>query len=334
MRLSQIGNGILLKRLGEEKLFLFLTVFALIVISIFAVIRALKAEWIMFLIDATFGVVVLLVWIYQYRTGNIEIPKIALSLLSSIIATASVYFNGMESIYWVYPAIAAIFYLLTAKVALGSSLILVVCLLPKLFLEADVLVSLSIAATLFMCSFFGFFFSNSIETQHRLLEDLATKDSLTGVGNRRAMDEVLASTVRSQARVPSKVSLILLDLDYFKAINDEFGHMKGDQILIEFAKLISERIRQTDAFFRFGGEEFVIVPLPMDLASATLLAEKLRVLTENTPIVDSRVLTMSLGVAEYIAGETPEKWLHRADQALYLAKKYGRNCVKAASEPI
>ncbi len=324
------GFGVHLKRISEERLFLFLTVFALLVISVFAVFRALKSEWVMFFIDASFAVVVILIWIYQYRTGDIKLPKIALSLLASVIASASVYFNGIASIYWIYPSIAAICYLLKARQALFSSLILSIAVMPKLYIDAELLEFASISSTLIMCSFFGYFFSNSIEKQHQLLEQLATKDSLTGVGNRRAMDEVLARTINQQARAASKVSLILLDLDHFKKINDDFGHIAGDQILVRFTQLIEKRIRQTDCFFRFGGEEFVIVPLPMDLESAITFCEKLRELTEESQLVETRKLTISLGVAEYVAGETAEAWIHRADQALYQAKKTGRNRVVAA----
>ena len=319
-----------MKRISEERLFQLLTVFALITVSFFAVSRALNSEWIMFFIDASFAMVVVLVWIYQYRTGDIKLPKIVLSLLASVIASASVYFNGIASIYWIYPSIAAICYLLKARQALISCLILSLAVMPKLFFNTELLEFASISSTLVMCSFFGYFFSNSIEKQHQLLEQLATKDSLTGVGNRRAMDEVLARTIKQQARAASRVSLILLDLDHFKKINDDLGHIAGDQILIRFAKLIEKRLRQTDCFFRFGGEEFVIVPLPMDLDSAITLCEKLRELTQASQLVESRELTISLGVAEYVAGETAEAWIHRADQALYRAKETGRNRVIAA----
>lgn len=319
-----------MKRISEERLFQLLTVFALITVSFFAVSRALNSEWIMFFIDASFAMVVVLVLIYQYRTGDIKLPKIVLSLLASVIASASVYFNGIASIYWIYPSIAAICYLLKARQALISCLILSLAVMPKLFFNTELLEFASISSTLVMCSFFGYFFSNSIEKQHQLLEQLATKDSLTGVGNRRAMDEVLARTIKQQARAASRVSLILLDLDHFKKINDDLGHIAGDQILIRFAKLIEKRLRQTDCFFRFGGEEFVIVPLPMDLDSAITLCEKLRELTQASQLVESRELTISLGVAEYVAGETAEAWIHRADQALYRAKETGRNRVIAA----
>ena len=103
--------------------------------------------------------------------------------------------------------------------------------------------------------------------------------------------------------------------------------MIGEQVLIEIAKIIDGRIRMTDSLYRFGGEAFVIMPLKIDLEAARKLAEQLRVLVENNVLVYENPVTISLGVAQYKPEETSMNWLSRTDQALYQAKRNGRNIV-------
>jgi diguanylate cyclase (GGDEF)-like protein len=174
-------------------------------------------------------------------------------------------------------------------------------------------------------------FSNYRKT-HEQLTLLATIDPLTLSGNRRALDRKLSDVIADQTRQPSTVSLLLLDLDLFKKINDEYGHAIGDQTLVEVASLITENTRSLDALYRYGGEEFIIMPLKINLAEAMALAENLRILVENHKFSSHIKLTISVGVAEYRAGETAESWIHRADSALYTAKDLGRNRVVAETE--
>jgi len=181
-----------------------------------------------------------------------------------------------------------------------------------------------------MTSVFGFFFSKNIEDKHKKLTELATKDPLTGSGNRRALDIKLNELIVSQNRKKTTVSLILLDIDHFKLINDKHGHIIGDQILVHIANIIEGRIRVTDSLFRYGGEEFVIVPLELDLKSTEKLAQQLRTLVENYALIPENPVTISLGVAEYKHGESSDSWINRADEALYSAKNSGRNRVCTA----
>lgn len=147
-------------------------------------------------------------------------------------------------------------------------------------------------------------------------------DPLTGVLNRRALDEALASQFAMKLRYGVGFSLVLFDIDRFKEVNDQQGHLRGDQILQEVARELDERVRETDMVARYGGEEFVIIMPATNLDGASTITDRLREeVEEYLPV------TLSGGVAEAIDGDSAEAIIDRADAALYAAKSAGRNCV-------
>ncbi len=165
--------------------------------------------------------------------------------------------------------------------------------------------------------------------------ELAITDSLTGLYNRRYMEGHIASLVDKAANCGKDISLIILDIDHFKAVNDTYGHDVGDEVLKEFSKRILKNIRGIDLACRFGGEEFVLVMPDTDLSFAFMVGERIRQCIASSVFyvsVDngSLDLTCSVGVAclEQL-DDTPETILKRADQALYRAKNDGRNRVVA-----
>jgi len=318
------------KRDNQEYLLLALSAFAVIAITPFAVLRFARNDWLIGLVDTVVVLGMAITFLYVLITHKIKLPSIVLAVFSAVAAVASVHVKGVDNIYWAYPAVVAAYYLLDCNWASLITFVTVCFLTPVLYVGLDLIAFISIFTTIFMTSIFGFFFSKSVKDQHEQLSHLATRDSLTKAGNRRALDEKLAELTTVHTRRASPVSLILLDLDHFKAINDEFGHMIGDQALIRIAEIIQGRIRLTDTLYRFGGEEFVIVPLDLTLEIAVKLAEQLRILVENNVLIPENPVTISLGVAEYHQGETSEQWLNRADEALYQAKRSGRNRVCVA----
>jgi diguanylate cyclase len=147
-------------------------------------------------------------------------------------------------------------------------------------------------------------------------------DPLTGVSNRRALDETLDSMFAMLHRYEQPFGLLLLDIDHFKQVNDEQGHLYGDRMLKSVARLMDENVRDTDIVARYGGEEFVIVMPQTTLEGAAAFADRLRLrIEENLP------LTVSAGVAQATEGDNPQTLLARADAALYGAKAAGRNMV-------
>ena len=163
------------------------------------------------------------------------------------------------------------------------------------------------------------------ERYKKELEKLSITDALTGIKNRRYFETKIEEEIIRAKRYEHSLSFIMLDIDYFKKVNDEYGHSVGDNILVEYTKLISSMLRGVDTFARVGGEEFMIIVPHADRENTKELAEKLRNNIEKYKKV--LPITMSFGVVEYIVGEEVEYILKRVDDALYEAKDSGRNRV-------
>lgn len=161
--------------------------------------------------------------------------------------------------------------------------------------------------------------------KNKMLEKLSTTDSLTGLYNRLKIDELLEVTLYAAQRYKRVFSLIMIDIDHFKAVNDGFGHLVGDKVLKQLAEVLRSQVRKTDHLGRWGGEEFLIVAEDTDLKAAEQLAEKLRKTMESTDFPDAGQITISLGVASWHATDDRVSLVQRADTALYQAKVDGRN---------
>lgn len=177
------------------------------------------------------------------------------------------------------------------------------------------------------------------DAQRRLLE-MATTDDLTGVANRRYFYERFEQEVARAKRYHHPLSCLILDLDNFKKVNDNYGHLAGDQVLREIAGIIRDNCRTSDLPARFGGEEFIVLLPETDLSGAASFAERLRQLiaSREIPLKNGykMVVTASLGVASLTPAElgaldSGEKLIQLADDALYQAKRGGKNRVVAAA---
>ena len=166
---------------------------------------------------------------------------------------------------------------------------------------------------------------------HKQLNQLATTDKLTGVHNRQVFDYSLKQSIEKFKRNKIPFSLMLLDIDHFKNINDTLGHLEGDKILKQIAQLIQKNIRSSDELCRWGGEEFIIITHECKLTQAAKLAEKLRHIIEITTLSTSSnisTITISIGIAQMEPTDNDTTLVSKADKALYQAKNSGRNCIK------
>lgn len=168
-----------------------------------------------------------------------------------------------------------------------------------------------------------------VEREKALL-DMATKDKLTGLLTRRAGDDALQLAHQEHHDNGTPLSVIICDIDHFKQVNDHHGHLSGDRIIQKVASLIESQLRASDPAIRWGGEEFLIV-LEAGSSVAMGLAERLRRAVEHFHDPEVGQVTLSLGVAEMLPGESIEQLLGRADGALYRAKRSGRNCTISAA---
>ena len=176
---------------------------------------------------------------------------------------------------------------------------------------------------------------DQLRDRNALLDELSRTDVLTGLYNRRHLDEELGRRSGEARRHQDPLGLVLLDVDHFKRVNDVYGHPVGDEVLREIAHRIRNELRLEDIAGRWGGEEFLVILPRTDLAGVARTAQRIRSVIAATPIIageQSINVTISGGCAEG-RGESPAELLRRADERLYQAKAAGRNQIIAAAPP-
>lgn len=173
----------------------------------------------------------------------------------------------------------------------------------------------------------GYISVSSDITDKRKLQTISDKDVLTGLYNRSKLNHVLDSEYKRSQRYAAPFSVLILDIDHFKTINDSHGHLVGDKTLVEVSNLLRYNVRQTDFIGRWGGEEFIVVCPNTELKEGVLVAEKLRKSIEHFQFEEVEKVTVSIGVTAFDGGHDIQKMLEVADQNLYKAKATGRNRV-------
>lgn len=174
-------------------------------------------------------------------------------------------------------------------------------------------------------------YKNILEIKNRTLLKLAYTDHLTKASNRKSIEKSLKKELKRAQRYSRPLSLIMLDVDDFKKINDTCGHSVGDKVLRQLSKIISLAIRDTDHFGRWGGEEFIIVATETSLESAVILAEKIKTLLGTAEFEGCHKISCSIGVAQYLHGNDYDTLLSHADIAMYQAKNRGKDRVVSYS---
>ncbi len=164
-----------------------------------------------------------------------------------------------------------------------------------------------------------------IQKKNKQLNTLSEIDPLTGLKNRRAIHKDIKNEMDRSSRYGTPMSVLLMDVDHFKRVNDTYGHSVGDRVLSEFSKLLRENVRSTDSVSRWGGDEVLILAANIDLQEAIKFGEKLRRKVEEFDFTGVQGLTVSVGISQRRPGEPFNKLYERVDEALYSAKKRGRN---------
>lgn len=257
-------------------------------------------------------------------------PQINLFGLVPILVMVLMYVlreQGIVGVLWTYPAILAFYFMLPERSAWLANLFLLAAVLPLAFVMLEVELAARAAATLISVSAFTAVFVRMIVKQQDRLQAQLVIDPLTGVHNRLTLQATLNQAIAQAGRSQLPMSLIVLDLDHFKAINDSLGHDAGDAVLRGVGTLLSERIRAVDRVFRMGGEEFLVFLYGTDLTGARQAAESLRMAIRNRVFLPDRLVTVSLGVATLAQGEDWLAWIKRGDENLYRAKAEGRDRV-------
>nr|WP_187298798.1 GGDEF domain-containing protein [Marinobacter sp. F3R11] len=255
-------------------------------------------------------------------------------LLAMACAAYSTSITGHAGVYLAYPAASALFFLLPLGEAIVCNIIFISLMAVVSFVKFPEADFWRITFSLGFNCLFSMIFAWLVGKLQNELTRLATTDPLTGCLNRSQLADILNSKIRMQERYGRVSSLILLDLDYFKAINDKWGHNAGDKVLKEMTLRLRKRLRENDRLFRIGGEEFMIVLPETNMREGSILAQQLLTSINSRPFLDDIKVTASASIAEVSKGETWSVWLNRADQALYEAKARGRNQVVSAGRSL
>lgn len=318
------------RRSVDSYLPLILSIVGALSVLPFMVLRYMQGAWVAAIVDTVIVAGFIALGTYVFRTRRVQVASIVISCFCITGVISTVYIVGAQQVYWVYPTLMAVFYLVRPRIALVLAIITVAVLIPQMTEDMEFKTMTTVLVTIAVMSSFAFAFSRITNRQRERLMQLATKDPLTGVGNRRGLDVKLKDIVNNHKRSGMIASMLLLDLDHFKKVNDVHGHAVGDQTLKRVTEIINLRIRVTDSLYRIGGEEFVVVLEGQDAMHAKHLAEQLRTLIQANELVPDQSVTISLGVAEIAQDETASSWLGRADEALYRAKHAGRNTTSIA----
>ncbi|WP_114285988.1 sensor domain-containing diguanylate cyclase [Candidatus Halocynthiibacter alkanivorans] len=253
-------------------------------------------------------------------------------VLVLMVATnlASIHYLGLYGVFWIYPSAIVCFFLLPRATANLFALSLTGLTAAMSWPMLDHQIVIRLVASAGLTILFLNVAVGVISSQETRLIKQSLLDPLTGVFNRRHMETCLRDATDQFSDGGQTATLLLIDIDNFKSINDRFGHTTGDAVICEVADLLMQNSAGTAPLFRLGGEEFILLLDKSDSKTAMLRAEKLRRIIERADILTGRPVSVSIGVAEVRADQSTSHWIRDADKALYLAKNSGRNQVRCA----
>jgi diguanylate cyclase (GGDEF)-like protein len=256
-------------------------------------------------------------------------PPLVLVLSISLLLL-SIYYGQNYSLYLLYPLLVALPVLLKTRWAVLLGVLSGLLVAPLVFTQYDATTAIVIGMSMGLTWLVSAWLVYAVTEQSRRLKDMAITDPLTGAYNRRYLELQAEKALELWRRYDRPASLLLVDIDYFKRVNDKYGHAVGDTAIKGLVDVISQRIRRVDTLCRFGGEEFVLLLSETGLEDAEKVANKLRAAVEGESILPENSMTISVGVAGLTGVDDLDHWLNLADTAMYLAKKNGRNRVEVA----
>jgi diguanylate cyclase (GGDEF)-like protein len=314
----------------RNRIMYWFAIIAAVGVSPFAVNNLLDRHF--FLGGSILTVVILLaidaIAIHERRRPPIPFQLLLIPLAVSV--SISLATEGVYGAMWCYPMVLFCYFVLSWRWAISCSLLLLCVFTPLVYHFVDPGVAIRFGVTLAV-TMVGINVITHIITdlQTQLVSQIIT-DPLTGAFNRRHMNMSLAEAIERHRRTGATASVLIIDIDHFKRVNDDFGHPVGDKVLKGMVALILQKTRKLDRLFRMGGEEFLLFLPDTKASDAMKRAENLRQDLAAAPLLVQRPVTASIGVSEIADDTVFDTWVSRADQALYKAKQGGRNRVVCA----
>lgn len=266
---------------------------------------------------------------WRSSQGRYQPALTLLVLLPTVLAflVLSLRTQGIIGALWCYPTVTAFYFMLPERRAWLANAIILGVTVPVIGSVLEPSLTARSVATLLAVSIFSAIFVRVITDQQRRLEAQAETDPLTGLANRSRLQASLEEAVLQSARSGAPMTILAIDIDHFKAINDSHGHDAGDRVLADIGALLRQRMRRTDRAFRTGGEEFLALLYGTDAENGRRVAEALREAVGALEPAPACRVTVSVGVAALRPGEDWSTWTKRADEQLYRAKAEGRDRV-------
>ena len=314
-----------------------LAVASLLIFSPFAVSSLMDGHWL--LGGAATCIVGLLIFdaaaIYGGKPLPVPLWVLVFPVIGGLVATMLIpLYMGLA---WTYPALVLFCFILPPRLArlVAALLVSTVAVLCWLLMPVEHRwrVGSGLVATMALTAVLGNIFLGIISDLQRQLRRQTIVDPLTEAYNRRHMDTVLKEAFARAARGTPPPSLLVMDIDHFKRINDQCGHAVGDTVLRKVTDIARHEGRATDKLFRCGGEEFVLYLPETDAAGARVVAEEIRRAIAGARLLDTLPVTVSIGVSTLRPDDSLDDWIRCGDQALYCAKESGRNrvCLREAA---
>lgn len=238
---------------------------------------------------------------------------------------------GISGTYWCYSTVLLYYFMMSERQAWISNIVFALVNLPLAWHLLETHEAIRFSVTFLLVCAYSAIFLRVISRQYSELSEQAITDKLTGLYNRLLLQDSLEQAIYQTNRTDTAFTLISIDIDYFKEINDELGHDIGDHVLIQLGVFLKDFFRDSDKVFRTGGEEFLILVSNTDEAKSIDIAEKVRKGIENLSLIPDRMVTVSIGVAGLGSDKDWKQWMKACDKNLYEAKNSGRNKVVACS---
>jgi len=305
-----------------------IVVVTLILIIPFGIYSYFEERYLFALATLAFlSICILYLWTCKQGRCNRTFIAYPVAPLMMISIPLIVYKLGVIGVYWSLPGSIALYFLLTRKWAIIANIFFAIALFSVAWVVLDIQLITRFMVVLIGVNVFSAISVSIINKQYAQLTLEAVTDPLTKLYSRSLLQQSLEYAKHQYSRTGVVMSLITMDLDNFKSINDDLGHDTGDLVLQSFSELLKQSFRGTDMIFRIGGEEFLTLAYDANENKAATIAEKFRHIVEQQNLLPDRRITVSIGVAEIIPQEDCNQWLARCDQKLYQAKRLGRNQV-------
>jgi diguanylate cyclase (GGDEF)-like protein len=287
-----------------------------------------------FLLGASLILFVTLAMIDTIAVIQNKPPVVHINLVVCVLLLShalSIYYIGIGAVFWAFPVSIALAYLLPRREMLLFNTAIFIYVCGFFWFNDEFTFVYRFALSLLLTMVFSSAVATYIQELHKNLKYDSTRDPLTGALNRRQLATHLENCIALKKRSDLDSAILMIDIDRFKQINDNFGHNIGDKVIVELTGMVNESTREVDQLFRFGGEEFVLLLHNINVENAQKFAEKLRHKIESTYVVEIYPITVSIGVSVISSDYDVDTWIKAADVALYDAKNSGRNQVKLYS---